>query len=562
MRQCLERISSDEHIFGRIERDNIPHAPLASDEEFLRRTYLDLTGLLPTLDQVRTFLTDTDPNKRDELIDSLVGTEEFADQWAYHWGELLRNRMAPIHIWTKEWLKVDRPYNEVFADIVTPTTKNARSFPTATTFYDPIGYFATRCGMWTDADDYKGLNRLDWIDEITTDIGRVFLGMDTACFSCHDGAGHTESFNISLSRMKRTDFWQQAAFYGNIRNIGRSDGSARSFYGGGSMFDDLAPGYNTGDDGLYYTPAESRFPRDGRTYEPAFLLTGEKPLPGEDARKALGRILPSHIQFARALVNIVWKKLMVVGLVEPYDGFDLDRLDPENPPPEPWTLQPSNPELLTALAEDFRDNNFSVHRVIKTIMKSNAYQLSTRFEGEWEDAYIPYHARRFARVLTGPEAVDLISQATDTPFDLEQNGESLRYIKQLYNPVDVKGRGRGGNDESRQLFTFMQAYYQVERAAAPAEKNITSPTQAMMMMSSPIVLERVSAEGNTRVANLLDSGKSDDEIIAELFLSSLTRYPTDQEVEVAKRVIAEDRESGLEDIQWALLNSPEFLVNH
>jgi hypothetical protein len=552
----------DEHIFGRIERDNIPHAPLASDEEFLRRTYLDLTGLLPTLDQVRTFLTDTDPNKRDELIDSLVGTEEFADQWAYHWGELLRNRMAPIHIWTKEWLKVDRPYNEVFADIVTPTTKNARSFPTALTFYDPIGYFATRCGMWTDADDYKGLNRLDWIDEITTDIGRVFLGMDTACFSCHDGAGHTESFNISLSRMKRTDFWQQAAFYGNIRNIGRSDGSARSFYFGSSMFDDLAPGYNTGDDGLYYTPAESRFPRDGRTYEPAFLLTGEKPLPGEDARKALGRILPSHIQFARALVNIVWKKLMVVGLVEPYDGFDLDRLDPENPPPEPWTLQPSNPELLTALAEDFRDNNFSVHRVIKTIMKSNAYQLSTRFEGEWEDAYIPYHARRFARVLTGPEAVDLISQATDTPFDLEQNGESLRYIKELYNPTDVKGRGRGANDESRQLFTFMQAYYQVERAAAPAEKNITSPTQAMMMMSSPIVLERVSAEGNTRVANLLDSGKSDDEIIAELFLSSLTRYPTDQEVEVAKRVIAEDRETGLADIQWALLNSPEFLVNH
>ena len=552
----------DEHIFGRIERDNIPHAPLASDEEFLRRTYLDLTGLLPTLDQVRTFLTDTDPNKRDELIDSLVGTEKFADQWAYHWGELLRNRMAPIHIWTKEWLKVDRPYNEVFADIVTPTTKNARSFPTALTFYDPIGYFATRCGMWTDADDYKGLNRLDWIDEITTDIGRVFLGMDTACFSCHDGAGHTESFNISLSRMKRTDFWQQAAFYGNIRNIGRSDGSARSFYFGSSMFDDLAPGYNTGDDGLYYTPAESRFPRDGRTYEPAFLLTGEKPLPGEDARKALGRILPSHIQFARALVNIVWKKLMVVGLVEPYDGFDLDRLDPENPPPEPWPLQPSNPELLTALAEDFRDNNFSVHRVIKTIMKSNAYQLSTRFEGEWEDAYIPYHARRFARVLTGPEAVDLISQATDTPFDLEQNGESLRYIKELYNPTDVKGRGRGANDESRQLFTFMQAYYQVERAAAPAEKNITSPTQAMMMMSSPIVLERVSAEGNTRVANLLDSGKSDDEIIAELFLSSLTRYPTDQEVEVAKRVIAEDRETGLADIQWALLNSPEFLVNH
>src|SRR2546429_8146303 len=103
---------------------------------------------------------------------------------------------------------------------------------------------------------------------------------------------------------------------------------------------------------------------------------------------------------------------MVVGLVEPIDGFDLMRLDPKNPPPKPWTLQPANPELLQALAEDFRDHNFSIQRVIKNIMKSNAYQLSTKFEGEWKDAYIPYYARRFARVLTGPEAVDIIAQAT------------------------------------------------------------------------------------------------------------------------------------------------------
>ncbi len=552
----------DEHIFGRIERDNIPHAALAGDEEFLRRAYLDLTGSLPTLDEVRGFLADTSPDKRDVLIDSLIGTEEFAQEWAYHWGELLRTRMPPFHIWTKEWLKADRPYNEVFADIVTPTTKNARSFPTALTFYDPIGYFATRCGMWTDADDYKGLNRLDWIDEITTDIGRVFLGLDTTCFSCHDGAGHTDSFNLFLTRMRRTDFWKQAAFYGQMRNVGRSDGSARSFYFGSSMFDDLAPGYNTGDDGLYYTPAETRFPRDGRTYEPVFMLTGEVPQPGEDHRKALGRILPTHIQFSRTLVNIVWQKLMVVGLVEPYDGFDLDRLDPANPPPEPWTIQPSNPELLTALAEDFQANNFSVHRVIRTIMKSNAYQLSTSFGGEWTNSFIPYHARRFARVLTGPEAVDLVAQATDTPFSLEQDGETFQYVKELHNPTDVKGRGVGRSAEGRSLFAFMQAYFQVERAAAPNEKNVTSPTQAMMMMSSPIVTDRVSSAGGTRVANLLASGKSDEEMIEELFLTSLTRHPTDAEVEVAKRVLSEDREIGLEDIQWSLLNSPEFLVNH
>src|SRR5207249_4307505 len=372
----------DDHIFGRMEKDNIPHAPLASDEEFLRRVYVDAIGFLPTPEKIRSFVADTDPNKRDKVIDSLIGTEEFADQWAYYYGELFRTRAASFHYWTKTWLKVDRPYSEVFADMVTPTTKNGRGLPTAMTLYDAVGQTAARDGAFTDRNNYRGLNRLDWVDGITTEIGRVFLGISIECFSCHNGAGHTDSFNMFLGSRKRTDFWQQAAFFGKMRNIGASDGSARNFYGGSSLFDDLAPGYNTGNDGGFYTPAEGRFPRDGRTYEPAFVLTGEKPKPGEEPRKALARILPNHFQFARATVNIIWQKLMVIGLVEPYDGFDLMRLDPKNPPPKPWTIQPSNPELLEALAEDFRSHNYSVHRVIKNIMKSNAYQLSASFAGE------------------------------------------------------------------------------------------------------------------------------------------------------------------------------------
>jgi hypothetical protein len=372
-----------------------------------------------------------------------------------------------------------------------------------------------------------------------------------------------------LGSQKRTDFWQQAAFFGKMRNIGHSDGSARSFYGGSSLFDDLAPGYNTGDDGTFYTPAEGRFPRDGKTYQPKFLLTGEQPKPGEDPRKALARIVPTHIQFSRATVNIVWQKLMVIGLVEPYDGFDLKRLDPKNPPPAPWTIQPANPELLEALAQDFRDHNFSIHRVIKNIMKSNAYQLSASFPGQWKDAYVPYYARRFARVLTGPEAVDIVTQATATPFELKLYGADRQYVKELTNPLSVKGDGGGGgalnagnSPEKQLIYAFMQSYYQAERAMPPVDKNVASPVQAMMMMTSPVVTKRVSAEGNTRVANLLKAGKSDDEIVEELFLASLSRRPTPAEVEVAKRVIAKDKKTGVENIQWALLNSTEFLVNH
>jgi hypothetical protein len=563
----------DEHIFGRIERDKIPHAPVAADAEFLRRAYLDAIGLLPTADQVRAFLADPDPNKRDKLIDSLIGTDEFTDQWAYHYDELLRTRMAPFHVWTKQWLKVDRPYNEVFYDLVTVSTKSMVGQPVATGFYDTVGYIANRCITWYDADDYKHMNRLDFIDEITSDIGRVFLGLSMDCFSCHNGAGHADSFNMFLGSMKRTDFWQQAAFFGKVRDIGGpgSNGATASSNLGRGTLDDLAPGYTTGDDGPFYTPAEGRFPRDGKTYQPAFLLTGEKPKPGEDPRKALGRILPTHIQFARAAVNLVWAKLMVIGLVEPYDGFDLKRLDPKNPPPAPWTIQPANPELLEALAEDFRTHNYSIHRVIKTIMKSNAYQLSTAFPGQWKDDYIPYYARRFARVLTPPETVDVLTQATDVPYTLQQKGEAKKFVKELTNPLNMAIKpgefaygaiSAGTSSENPEVFSFMQAYYQAERAMPPVDKNVTSPVQAMMMMSSQVVTKRVSAEGQTRVAKLLKSGKSDEEMIEDLFLSSVTRRPTPEEVTVGKRLIAEDRKGGTETIQWSLLNCGEFLTNH
>jgi hypothetical protein len=549
----------DEFVFGKMERDHIPHAPLSGDSEFLRRAYLDATGLLPTVEEARRFLADRDPNKRDKLIDSLIGSDAFADEWAYHYDELLRTNDSLFHIWTKQWIKADRPYNEVFYDMVTPSTKNSAGLPAAM-FYDPTAYINNRCVIWTDADHLKGFNRLDWIDEVTSDLGRVFLGITMDCFSCHNGAGHADSFNIFLGSRKRVDFWQQAAFFGNVRPIGTAtDSAGAQFQNGQAMFDDLAPGYNTGDDGNYVTGAENRFPRDGKKYQPAFLLTGEKPKPGENPRKALGRILPSHIQFARAGVNIVWQKLMVIGLVEPYDGFDLMRLDPKNPPPAPWTIQPTNPELLEALAQDFRDHNYSIHHAIKTIMKSNAYQLSTAFEGEWKDSYISYHARRFARILTGPEAVDIMAEATGVPFSVQQYGERRSYVKQLTNPQNM----RGGASENKDAYGFMQAYYQSERALPPVDKSMASPIQAMMMMGSPIVTRRVAAEGSTRLGKLLKAGKTDEEIVEELFLASLSRLPGSEEVQVAKRVVSEKgREWALATVEWSLLNSPEFLLNH
>jgi hypothetical protein len=556
----------DEFIFARMELDRIPHAPLASDEEFVRRVYLDATGGLPPPDAVRAFLENRDPQKRDKLIDSLVGSEEFANEWAWYWGDLFRTNDTAgtgtsFHLYTKEWLKVDRPYNEVFADIVTASGKDHSAIP-ATGFYAAANYNATRALSPTDPDNYYLSNRLDFIDEVTIDVSRIFLGLNTDCISCHNGAGHLNSINLYLSKKKRSDFHQQAAFFGKMRIIAGWSDRVLNIDVSNAIYDDSGPGYNTRDDAPFATEAETRFHRVPKSYEPAFLLTGEGPKPGENPRRALARILPGHIQFARAAVNLVWTKLMVVGFVEPYDSFDLDRLDPRNPPPAPWTVQPTNPELLEALAEDFRASNFSIQHVIKTIMKSSAYQLSTHFDGLWKDTYVPYYARRFARVLTGPEAVDAIAAATNRPYQFALLGQPASKVLQLTGPSGVGGRGRGGANEGLGVSALLQAFFQSNRQTPATLGNQASSVQAMLMMVSPVVGNRVAAEMGTRVATLLESVKSDIEILDELFLASLARHPTDGEIKASQFLLAKNRKTGFEDIQWALLNSPEFLLNH
>src|SRR5207248_3969494 len=139
-------------------------------------------------------------------------------------------------------------------------------------------------------------------------------------------------------------------------------------------------------------------------------------------------------------------------------------------------------------------------------------------------------------------------EATDAPFSIKtiQNvnnrvttfEEPRTYVKQVYDPSSVKVATPGTENSS--IFAFMQAYYQAERTTPPVDKNVSSPVQAMMMMTSPLVNKRIKAEGDTRVAKLLKAGKSDDQVIEELFLGTLSRKPKTDEVDVAKRIIAKD----------------------
>jgi len=550
----------DEFIFGRIERDNIPHAGLSTDEEFVRRVYVDATGMIPTAKQVRDFVAGTDPGKRDKLIDSLIGTEEFTEQFAWFWGDLFRlgadtgYGKNTFQFWIKEWLRLDRPYNEVVYDMMTPSTKAHNTIPA-------LGLLGRAndgvCWLPADPDDFRVTNRLDVIDIMTIENGRIFLGINTTCISCHDGAGHLESINLYLSQRKRAEFHSNGAFFGNVRSI------TTYMDNDDQVFDDLAAGYTSGNDAPFATPSSNSYPRNGKTAEPAFLLTGEKPRPGANVREEYARMLTSNIQFARATVNLLWGRLMTVGFVEPYDGFDLARIDPKNPPPKPWTLQPTNPELLDAMALDFQKSNYSIQHVIRTIMKSNAYQLSARFPGEWKDTYTPYYARKYIRFFTGPEVADAIATATNRPLSFNLQGVPMTRLKQLTFPGDATGgRGAQGGDKGSDYSALLQAFFQGSRLTQSPDGNRPTTFQALMMTGLDLVNNRVLAEKGSRVQQLLETSKSNDDLIEEMFLSSLGRWPASAEREVAQQALEKDRKRGAENIQWALINSKEFVLNH
>lgn len=545
----------DEHIFGRMRRDNIPHAPLATDREFIRRVTLDLTGRIPSSADLAAFLNDPAPNRRDRLVSRLVESPEFADKWAYFLmdafranGKMMRG-VSLFHSMLKDSLAADRPYDDLARSIIAASAKSNYVVAAA----NPIvrEHVEGKPGEADDADDLRKIHQMDTHDELAILFGKIFLGMNLSCISCHDGKGHLEKVNVYLTSKKRSDFFRMAAFMGNTRYIPHVEGREAKM--GHFTVDDLAPGYDTKGDSML------RIKRFGGANEPKFLLTDETPKPGAHAREELARMLTADPQFARATVNMFWARLMGVGIVDPYDEFDLARQDPNNVPAG-WELQPSHPELLNALAADFRKNGHSLHRLFALICNSSAYQLSARFPGEWKESYSKYYARKFVRMLSAEELHDAIATATGRPgnfgggkrakpADDEEAAQSVGMAMQVAVPRN-----------SGELKSFMQAFGQANRGT-PARPSQPSPLQPIMLMRSPVVTDRVLAAKDSRVQRLLDSYQDDGKVVDELFLATLARPPLAEERALATSVMARNRVEGAQNVQWALLNLVEFLYN-
>ena len=546
----------DEHIFSKMAKDGVPHAPLASDAEFLRRVSLDLTGRLPSPAQIRKFTADPDPAKRDKLVDSLfpalptsgIGRRPtrvgpYLDRWTTFFSDMFRNNeqlregINSFHDYIYKSLELNVPYDEFVRDLITTS-----AISTWTT--GPANFVARHRVM--GGDGYSEVNHEDTADELAIWTTKLFLGVDTECISCHDGARHLEKVNLWLARHKRADVWRQAAFFRKLY-VAPVYGRIPEF-----RVNESEKGYSL------TTKSIVRLPRYKADVHPTFLLDGARydAQPGETERETYARMITSHPQFARATVNLFWAELMGRGIVDPPFGFDLDRQDPANPPPAPWTVQPSHPELLDDLARDFREHGYDLRRLMSMITKSSAYQLSAYFPGDWKAKYENYFARRNVRRLAAEEFWDAVSDATGVyeEFKVKDLDRKFKYVMEASFNQDFAASHKG-------MWNLLQDFGQTDREDPPTDRS--SMVQAASLFNHELILKKTRVHKGGRLDKLLNAAtpKKDAEIVEDLFLATVSRPPSAEELSKATALLARNRQSGAEDLLWALINRVDFIFN-
>lgn len=349
----------DEHVFAKLEQMQILPSGLCSDEEFIRRAYLDVIGILPQVQEVSDFLSDKQPDKRARLIDQLLARPEYAQFWALKWGDLLKLRSKKVgeagvhkfHRWLVEAVRDDLPYDRFAAELLTAE---------GSTFRNPAAnYYRTS----TTTDD------------CTETTSQLFLGIRIQCAKCH---------NHPFERWTQDNYYGIGAFFNRVQR--------------------KQP--KTSDDMTIWVArsGEIRQPRTGEQMSPWLPLEGEAEAePEADRREKLVEWLrrPDNPFFAKVAVNRIWGHLIGRGIVEPVDDFR-----DSNPP--------SNAALLEALAEDFVAHGFSLKHTIRTVLNSRTYQLSSRknpFNADDEKYFS--HAR--TRMLTAEQLLDAICEVTAVP---------------------------------------------------------------------------------------------------------------------------------------------------
>ena len=492
----------DRHVQAKLKQFRYHPAGLASDEVFLRRVYLDVTGLLPSPEKAKAFLADKAKDKRAELIDELLDSSEHAAFWATKWGDLFRVSTKQIghaavfkyNRWLRESVRDNKPYDRFAREIL---------MATGSTLVHPQGNYYRTAADTSDA---------------TESTSQLFLGARIGCAKCH---------NHPFESWTQDNYYGLSSFF---NQIGRKKTN------------------RDGETIIYAThEGEVRHPATDKVMKP-WAPGGNVPIKeGADRRKAFVEWLTSSTNpyFAKVEANRIWAHVMGRGIVEPFDDFR-----DSNPP--------ANAELLYALADDFVANGFDRKDLLRKILNSHTYQASSRADRfNREDS--KYFSRYQPRRLTAEQLIDALGEVTGVREQFKFVPQDTRATQLPAPDLKPQVRAEIGNVE------FLKIFGQPERqTACECERgDSTSLGQALELYNGTTVHGMLTKVEN-RIHQSLIAKKPFKEIIADFYWRSFSRPPTERELKVSLKYIesSKDGANAFEDLVWALINKDEFLFQH
>lgn len=571
----------DQHVMNKLRTLRIPPSPLCDDATFVRRVMLDMLGTLPTATELRSFLADSQPQKRERLVASLLERPEFVEYWTLLFSDLLQNRKERDHDvrgakgvrafqgWIRDQVARNRPWDELVRELLTasgPSDQNPE-----------VGYFVVTVGEKQAAES-----------EVADSVAAAFLGSRIGCAKCH---------NHPLEKYTQDDYYHFIGFFSqvvldrksptegatvllrgsqHIQNLRRQlENEERELAKLQQELNDLAavpPGSEAASDSAtaeqaasekrgakqtqidqqqtrvkqwseeiqkgLQSPALVRQPRTGQQLAPRGLDRQPLEIPvGSDPRVRLAEWMtsPSNRQFSGAIVNRLWKHFYGVGLVEAVD--DLRDTNP-----------PSNQPLFDAMISELVNSGYNLRHIMQLITNSRTYQLAADTTPENAND-TRFYSHYYAKRLPAEVLLDAISQATGVPDTFQGYPLGTR-AKELPGP----------QTDSYFLTTFGRS----ERVTACACERLGDVTLAQLLhlQNSESLLEKFRhPEGN--LSRWIAEPTTAEELIETLYLATYSRLPNDAERQTLVAVFEQgDRKEVATDLFWALLNAKEFTFNH
>ena len=491
----------DDQLFKRLESLKVPPSPPASDAVFLRRISLDLTGEQPAPDRIREFLKDTDPDKRAKLIDGLIASRDFSRFWQIKLGDMLEITTARADLGN--------------IPAINYQTWLAKRLIANAPWNEMVRELLTAVGDPNDKETGGPVAyALEGLDpKVSAEkTAQRFLGLRIRCAQCHDHP---------------FDVWTQDDYFGLAATFAKVQRSA----GGPGMMNKTV---------VKVEPkGQVEHLRTRKPAEPR-LLTGQPITVAEDedprAKLADWMTSADNPYFARALSNWAWAQFFGKGIADPPD--DLSRANP-----------PVHPELLDALARHFVEHKYDLRDLIRTVANSEAYALSsTTLPGNEQDNRLFSH--QMPRPLTAHQMADALAQATDVVNRFQNKAAGTRAIE-ITDPAT----------QSPILETFGRCS-RINGCASVANPAL-SLRQSLLVIGGNVIEEKISSPRGY-LANLLELGPAPDEIVENLYLRTICRPPTSEEMAHWSADLSQAKalREAAEDLFWALLNSREFAFNH